>query len=95
MITLPYKNRIVADDILRNIKDNDGKCFTFTLIMDWAEANYASLNNKIDDIVEEADLLGSDIVFIAKSLDDQIITFEVVVNDVSEFLNEYGISPNS
>ena len=59
--------------------------------MDWAEANYASLNNKIDDIVEEADLLGSDIVFIAKSLEDQIITFEVVVGDVSGFLGEYGL----
>ena len=80
-----YKPFISREEILQNIMENDGKCY-LQLIIHWDGASTESLNNLLDEVVEEGYLL-EDMSYTPIWLDPSqgLILFEVCVKETGYY----------
>ena len=72
--------------MLKNIKDNDGVCYLH-LEHDWYNADHESLNNMLDNSVDNGEYL-EDINYTPIKLDNGSLVFEVCVGDCDGYINQ-------
>lgn len=83
---IPLKNFVTRKEVLQNIKDNDGVCYLHIEHV-WYNADHESLNNILDDRVDNGSYL-EDLDYTPIKLDGSSLIFEVCAGDCDGYINQ-------
>ena len=84
-IIIPLKNFIKREEVLDNIKANDGVCY-LQISCDWEDVGYDRLNNILDEEVDNGTYLCDVSYKPIKLNDDGTLVFEVCASDCSDYI---------
>lgn len=87
-IVIPLKDKVTKEEVLENIKQNDGVCY-LQLECDWEGVCSDLLNDVLDETVERGWHL-CDVTYTPIKIKDGMIIFEACAADCEEFIAEWN-----